>query len=448
MAIIKNKIELGINDRRKQALKILEAGLEAVLPANLISSDLQYNKDMNAITIHGKAYYLFQGRIFVIGSGKAASKMAKAIEEIIGPDNITAGVVIDKNNNHETKKIKVITAGHPLPDRQGVKAVEKVLELKEKYNIGEKDLVLCLISGGCSALMPSPVKGINLKQKQETTQLLLECGANIQEINTVRKHLSKTKGGQLAKYFKPASVAAIIISDVVGNKLEVIGSGPTVSDPTTFRDAKFILEQYKIWLKIPKQVRAHIELGCNGDAPETPKEKKLADNYIVGRNAVALEAMALKAKTFGFKPLIVTAGMVGDPQDAAKTNVQDILKGNYNEYDVIFFGGETTPRLPQGYGKGGRNMHFTAVTLEALSALGGEWLMASIDTDGRDYIKEAAGAIIDQGSLVQAQKQKIDIEKYLVKYDTYNLFKELGNSLIKTGETGTNVGDVVMYILK
>jgi len=447
MEIIKNQKEIGSTESRKQALEIIEAGIMAVNPEALVKDSVMYNSNLNSVIINNNAFDIISGRIFVIGGGKASGAMAEALEEIIGPSNITAGIVNSDGEKYKLEKIKTIKAGHPLPDKSGIKGVERMLELKEKYKIGEKDLVICLISGGGSAMMPQPVETVNLRDKQNVTQLLIESGANIYEINTVRKHLSKIKGGQLAKHFYPSKVASIIISDVVGNNLEVIASGMTVSDPTTFGDALAVLEKYSLDNKAPKSVLNYLKSGAGGKAGETAKEVNNADNFIIGKNATALEAMAHKAKSSGLLPLIVSTELSGDPAIAAELVAEEIKKGEYSKYNVIILGGETTPSLPENYGKGGRNMHFTAVSLLALENLKTDWVMTSVATDGQDYLKNAAGAIIDNNSLGLARAKNIDVEKYINNFDTYSLFKKLENSLIKTERTGTNVGDVVLCFL-
>ena len=448
MEFIKNENEIGLTSSRKQALEIIEAGIKAVNPKVLVRDSVKYNSNLNSLEVCNNAFDIISGRIFVIGGGKASGVMAEALEEIIGAGKITAGAVNTDGEKYKLEKIKIIKAGHPLPDRSGVKGVEKMLELKEKYSINEKDLVICLISGGGSAMMPCQVETVNLRDKRDVTQLLLESGANINEINAVRNHLSKIKGGQLAKHFFPAMVVSIIISDVVGNKLESIASGPTFPDPTTYMDALAVLKKYNLDKKIPGSVLSHIQGGSLGRIKDTPKEIDNASNFIIGKNATALEAMAHKAKSLGLMPLIVSSELSGEPAIAAELVAEEINKGEYSKYNVIILGGETSPSLPDNYGQGGRNMHFTAVSLLALENIKNEWVMASVATDGQDYLKNVAGAIIDSNSLSIARAKEIDVENYIKSYDTYSLFRKLGSSIVETNKTGTNVGDVVLYILK
>ncbi len=445
--IIKNYKELASSPMRKQILDILESGIAAVEPRQMLSSLLSYNEDFNSLKVFNKSYDVMRGRIFVIGGGKASGAMAEALEKIIGPDKIIAGIVSCKDNNYKIKKIKLIKADHPFPGRRSVKASKKIFALKDKYGINANDLVVCLISGGASALLASPVDAITLSDKQKTTRLLLESGAAINDINIVRKHLSKIKGGQLASFFAPAQVVSLVISDVSGDKLEVIGSGLTVFDPSTFKDALFVLEKYNIINKVPKRVGDYIRLGSEGGATETPKQLNNADNYIVGSNLSALESMAYKAELLGLKPVIVGNDIKGDPNVMAYKIVRHILQKRFKGYDVLLYAGETNPTLPKKYGRGGRNQQFAAASMLALRHLDHKWAMASISTDGIDYDLSVAGALVDSESFCKAEQKGIDIASYVRTYDTYNLFKKMNFSLIRTGNTGTNVADIMVYRL-
>ncbi len=445
--IIKNYKELASSEMRKQVLDILEAGIVAVEPRQMLSSLLSYNEDFNSIKVFNKSYDAMRGRIFVIGGGKASGAMAEALEKIVGTEKISAGVVVSRDDKYKTKKIKIVKGGHPFPNRSSVRAVKKILDLKKDFAINEKDLIVCLISGGASALLAAPLDAISLGDKQKTTRLLLESGAVINDVNIVRKHLSKIKGGQLANFFAPAKILTLIISDVSGDKVEVIGSGPTVMDPTTFRDALFVLEKYKIIDKVPKRVKEYILLGTQGGAIETPKKLANADNYIIGNNLSALETMAYKAKSLGLKPMIVSSEIKGDPNVMAYNTVRHILQDKFSGYDVLLYAGETNPSLPEKYGRGGRNQQFVAASILALEHLKFDWVMASVSTDGIDYDLDVAGAIVDSDSYARAEAKKIKIAPYVRTYNTYNLFKKLGASHIRTGHTGTNVADIMVYRL-
>ena len=297
-------------------------------------------------------------------------------------------------------------------------------------------------------MMPCPVDSIKLKDKQEMTWLLMKSGGSIQESNIVRKYLSKIKGGRLAEHFYPAQVASLIISDVIGDNLEVIGSGPTVADSSTFQDVLNILTKYNLLDKAPKSIVKYVKAGCAGEVADTPKKLIKTDNFMIGNSAIALETMAVKAKSLGLKPVIVTSEQMGDPGVAAKNLVDEIAKDSYAEYNVLLLGGETTPKLPDNHGDGGRNQHYVANFMLNMGNFTKEWAMASLNSDGKDYVSDVAGAIVDHLTLKRAQDKKIEIDKYISKFDTYSLFKKIGNSLIETGDTGTNIGDVAVVIIK
>jgi hydroxypyruvate reductase/glycerate 2-kinase len=446
--MIKNRSELAITPLRIQALDIIEAGISRVLPSTVMKNAVKFNPTKRILSIINEDFDVSKGRLFVIGGGKASGLMAQTLEDIIDPQNITAGIVNCKDDNYRTTKIGITAASHPTPDLRGVQCVKQMLALKDKFSINENDLVICLISGGGSALMPCPVAEISLEDKQEMTRLLIEKGPSIQEINTVRKHLSKIKGGRLGKFFSPTRVVSLIISDVIGNDLDTIASGPTVPDSTTFRGAVDVLNKFDLLSKAPKHIVDYLEKGRADQVEETPKKLDNCRNFIIGDIRLALEAMAEKTKEIGLKPFIVNASQKGDPTEMANLRASEILKSKYKGYDVLLIGGETTPKLPDDHGKGGRNQHYAAVSMAALRDYPGEWVMAGIGTDGSDYIDGIAGAIVDKSSLKVADLKGIEIQPYLDGYDSFTLFEKIGNSLVKTGNTGTNVGDAVVYILK
>jgi hydroxypyruvate reductase/glycerate 2-kinase len=446
--IIKNRAELATTELRIKALDIIEAGIERVLPTNIIKYALYYDTKNRVLTINNTAYNLSRGRLFVIGGGKASGLMAEALESIIPPEDITAGIVNCKDSDYKTGKIKVVTAGHPIPDCRGVGGVKEMLSLRNKYSIGRDDTIICLISGGGSALMPYPATGIKLEDKQKITELLLASGAEISEINIVRKHLSRIKGGQLGFYFSPSTVISLILSDVIGNDLSVIASGPTYPDTTTFSDACNVLKKYDLLSTAPERMLDHLEKGCRGKVAETTKRLDNCYNYIIGDNRLALEAMLIKAQETGFTPHLVTAEQKGDTTEAALKRANEILKTEYAGYDALIIGGETTPRLPAPAGRGGRNQHYAAVSILAMEGYRSHWLVASVGSDGSDFLPDVAGAIVDGSSLAKANDNEINIKAYLDRYDSNTLLKQIGNSLVVTGNTGTNVGDLMLYLLK
>ena len=445
--IIKNREELISSGLRARAVELIEAGVTRVLPSNLLRESVKYRRASKRLAIENEGYNLSRGRVFVIGGGKASGLMAEEIEKIIGPEMITAGAVNCKSNGYATKNIEVIQAGHPVPDEAGVYGVRTMLAMKGRYNIGKNDLVLCLISGGGSSLMPCPVSGVSLEDKRDITQLLLRCGADIKEINTVRKHLSLTKGGGLGRYYDPARVVSLIISDVVGDDLDTIASGPTVSDSSTFKEAYDVLDKYGLVEKSPINAVNFLKRGCAGLEAETPKELFNCDNYIIGNNRMALEAMEEKARDLGLKPYTVTSELSGDTTDVANRIAKEIADGRYKGFNVILLGGETTPTLTEKAGKGGRNQHYAAVSMLAMKKCAFPWVVASAGTDGSDFMPDVAGAMVDDRSLKTAQDAGIDVEDYIKRFDSNTLFNKLGRSLIITGATGTNVSDVLLYLL-
>ncbi len=445
--IIKNRRELATTEARDRVLQIVDAGIKRVLPTNIMRTAVSYDAVRQIIGIKNEPFPLSEAnRIFVIGGGKASGLMAQALESIIGVANITDGVVNFKGGQVRTQKIKTVIAGHPTPDQRGVGGVKEMLALKSHYKIGKNDIVICLLSGGGSALMPYPVDGVSLKDKQKITELLIGSGAKIDEINIVRKHLSRVKGGQLASFYSPARVISLIISDVIGNDLATIASGPTTPDPSIFADAYKVLKNYNLLTRAPRSVIDFIEKGQKGEAPETPKTLSSCRNYIIGDNTLALEAMAAKAKEHGFSPHIITSQQTGDTTKVARSRAREILKGKYAGYNLLLIGSETTIKLPPDAGRGGRNQHYAAVSLLAMADYPGRWLVASVGSDGSDFLPDVAGAIVDQDSLETAKDKKLDIEAYIERCDSNTLLEKLGNSLVITGDTGTNVGDVIVYI--
>lgn len=477
--IINNYRDLATNSSRKKILDIFMSGIMAADPERIMRSQVKFNKKVNILTIHNQHFNLFRGRIFVIGGGKAAGRMAESLELILGEREITAGVVNDIEVScyyskmrlifncyqrfwnflkcfisgvncdwrYKTRKIKIVRAGHPVPDRRGVKGVEMMMELKKKYKINKKDTVICLVSGGASALMPLPVEKISLRDKQRTTKILLESGASIREINTVRKHLSRVKGGQFAQHFYPAHVISLIISDVPDNDLSVIASGPTVVDTTTFKDVEIILEKYNLKNKLPRRVVKYLSDGAKSKEAETPKMLENVDNFLIGDNSTVLGKMAETAKIMGLNPIINSFNQQGETENIAKEKVSEISDGRYDAYDVIIMGGETTVSLPERHGKGGRNQHYAAVSMKYMDERR-KWTMLSASSDGSDFISGVAGALVDNGSLEISRRKNLDIDLYLHNFNTNNFFEKLGNTLINTENNKTNIGDIIIYLLK
>lgn len=446
--IIKNKNEVATSVLRRKGLDIIEAGIRGVLPSTILPACLRFNHETRTLFI-GHHVHPLKGRIFVIGGGKASGLMAQTLEGLIGFDTIEAGIVTDKASPAEfkTDRIKMVQAGHPVPDKRGVEAVKEMLGLKNRHSIGKNDTLLCLISGGGSALMPLPVEGISLDDKQTVTALLISCGADIYEINMVRKHLSQIKGGRLARYFAPAKVISLILSDVVGDDLSVIASGPTYPDPSTYSDAFSVLEKYDLLKRVPENIKSVLVQGCQDKREETPKSLDNVFNYIIGNNLMALEAMAKRARLLRLKPYIITSEQTGETGSAARERAAEIINGKIKGHNVLLIGGETTPKLPDKHGKGGRNQHYAALTSLLLEKYSRDWVFASVGTDGSDFMPEVAGAIVDNETLKSFRANNLDAAAFLQRYDSNTLLSRAGHSLIITGDTFTNVGDIMAYLI-
>ena len=393
-------------------------------------------------------------RILVIGGGKASAFMAEELERLLG-SRITGGIVNVPDYlkpKPKLKKIKLHDATHPIPSEVGQRGVEKMLELVAKPS--EDDLVICLISGGGSALMPMPVEGLKLSDKQRVTDLLLRSGSPIREINTVRKHLSGIKGGRLAERLYPARVLSLIISDVVGDELDAIASGPTVPDATTFLDAKNILVSYNLWGKIPASVRKVVEQGVLARRKETPKAGskifERVSNVLVGTNKRSCIAAMDYLKSKGYKAMILSTRVQGEAKEIGKIYsgiMKDIAFNGFpfRSPAALVVGGESTVTVEKTGGKGGRNQELVLSSLSGIDILDTA-VVASIGTDGVDGPTEAAGAIGDGKSLERARKLKLDPVISLSTHDSYPFFKKLGDLLV-TGPTGTNVNDISILIV-
>lgn len=390
-------------------------------------------------------------KIIVIGAGKASAHMAAAVEDLLGP-KITQGLVSVKHGHtRPLKTIKLVEAGHPVPDVDGLRAARAIFQLAKKA--GKNDLVICLLSGGGSALLPLPVPPLTLADKQKTIEILLACGASIDEINTLRKHLSAIKGGHLARAAYPAALATLILSDVVGDKLDIIASGPTVPDPGTFQDCRDIIERHHIENKLPTRVVNHISAGLAGKIAETPKPGEPAfsavENNIIGSNVQALSAAAKKAASLGYQPLILSSMIEGDTREAALFHaaVAKEIQASGNPIPppaCILSGGETTVKVT-GNGRGGRNQEFA---LAAAMEIQGEknMVLLSAGTDGTDGPTDAAGAVIDAFTIVNARKAGLDPATFFADNDSYSFFQKTGELLV-TGPTGTNVMDLRILLV-
>ncbi len=437
---------------RRIAMTLLESAISAADPRNLIRENIHIQKNKLEIRNFNLDLSHYK-RIFVVGGGKASGGMAEALEEELN-DRIDSGILnIPKGTarNFKTKNIKLNEAQHPLPDERGLKGVEKMMELLR--NADDKTLVIVLLSGGGSALLPSPQDNISLEEKQETTTLLLKCGATIEEINIVRKHISKIKGGRLAVSIYPATTLCLTLSDVVGDSLPSIASGPTVPDPSTFADALKILRYHGIWEKIPRSVRRYINDGFANKNPESPKPGDIrfskVYNIVLGSNRVALEAVEKKAKKLGLNSLILSSFIEGEARHVGTVFSalgREVITCNrpVSKPGVLLAGGETTVTVV-GSGKGGRNQELALSASLRLTDLRSV-VVASMGTDGLDGSSDVAGAVVDGSTFRRAKDMGMEPIRFLKNNDSYSFFKAL-NDTILTGPTGTNVNDIMVVVV-
>jgi hydroxypyruvate reductase len=377
--------------------------------------------------------------------------MAAAVEQLL-KTRIDAGLVVTRyGHGGALSRIEVVEAGHPIPDRTGLAAGQRVLELIKKA--GERDLVIVLLSGGASALLPAPVEGVSLTDKQVVTTLLLRSGATIQEINAVRKHLSHLKGGNMATAAAPATVLTLVLSDVVGNDLAGIGSGPTVPDPTTFHDAMAILHHYDLWDKIPQAIKDHLVQGSRSGSSETPKPNHPAfakvHNVIIGDVRVALDAAAAQARRLGYHPVILSSSLTGEAREVAKmfgSIIREIVAADrpVKRPAALLAGGETTVTV-RGMGAGGRCQEFTLALALEIAGLKKVTVFAC-GTDGSDGSTDAAGAVADGATLERAQAMGMQPQRFLDQNDSYTFFHSLAQTL-QTGPTRTNVTDLYCALI-
>ncbi len=435
---------------RKQALEIFQAGVSAADPARAVRNALRLSG--GNLEVAGGALPGPASTIRVVAFGKAACAMASAMEEILPPSRFPGpGIAVTSYGSaRKLERFQVIEAGHPLPDANGVRGAHSIEA--HLSDLGPDGLALVLISGGGSALLPSPAPGIALNDKIETTRLLLESGADINELNTVRKHLSNLKGGGLARILAPASAGALILSDVIGDDLSVIASGPLSPDPTTFGDALRILRHRGIFDRMAPAVRERLTAGARGGLPETPKPGdplfRRIQCAIVGSNRFSLVAARARAEALGFQTEIISESLSGEARDAGSRFVQRILeirKAGVSGRMALLAGGETTVTV-RGKGRGGRNQEMAlAFALQMEISSGESWVFLSAGTDGVDGPTDAAGGLVDSGTPHRIRKGGIDPPLALEENDSGTALEAAGD-LVKTGPTGTNVADLAVFL--
>ncbi|MFZ0447638.1 MAG: glycerate kinase [Desulfatiglandaceae bacterium] len=440
---------------RNHAQDIFRASLEAVDP---------YEAVKRFVHLEGKRLSVGQeagtrkeleldsfDRILVVGGGKATAPMAAALENILGSRIRQGTINVKYGFTRDLSRIGIVEAGHPLPDENGVLGTQKILGLLN--GAGEKDLIFSLISGGGSALLPQPAGAITLEEKQAMTRTLLECGASIDEINALRKHISSSKGGQMARAAYPATTINLMLSDVVGDRIDVIASGPFVPDTSTFETVTEILDKYGL-RDLPPVLEAYLKAGVEGEVPETPKQgDEVFDrvfNCIVGSNILALKAAKKKAASLGYETLILSSMVEGETREVARVHTAialEILKTGHplSPPACVISGGETTVTI-RGSGVGGRNQEFCLAAAMDLGGIAERVVILSGGTDGNDGPTEAAGGIVDPLTLERAREAEIKALDFLKANNAYAFLKKTGDLLI-TGPTNTNVMDVRLVLV-
>ncbi len=443
---------------REGAVKIFKAGVEAADPYNAVKNALTVNNGQIRLGLDSPGQPVRIGtwnKVRLIAIGKAACAMADAAQAII-PDQKIAGMglaVTNYENVRAVSRFEVTGAGHPLPDNSGHQAAKKIARYAAEAKSDE--LVLVLVSGGGSALAPYPVDTITLEEKIATTCILLACGADINQINCVRKHLSRLKGGGLARIASPAAVHSLILSDVLGNDLSSIASGPTIPDPTTFQDAIEVFRNKRAWYQLPPRVRAHLDAGFGGKTAETPKpgdsEFEKVGHTLIGSNRISVDAIARQAEHQDYETQIYSDALCGEARDEAEklaVHAKKLMQEEQSSPIAVLAGGETTVTL-KGNGRGGRNQEMALAFALAAERHGLEprWVFLSGGTDGRDGPTDAAGGIVDPGSIQRMRANGLDNpQAFLDNNDSYVALKR-SDDLLDTGATGTNVADLQVLLI-
>jgi hydroxypyruvate reductase len=445
-----------VEGARNAGVDIFGAAIKAVDPYNAVMNSMQTGEDHLTVADHEYKFDEYQ-RVVVVGAGKATARMALAIETLVR-DRISEGLIIVKEGHVEPLvHIELVEADHPVPSQAGVLATKRILDMVRASDA--RTLVIALISGGASALLVAPVDEITLQDKQETTRLLLNSGADIFELNTVRKHLSMVKGGQLAKAAFPAELVTLVLSDVIGDPLDVIASGPTTEDSSTFADAWDVVSKFGLQKKIPRRVADYLQQGVSGLHAETVKGSNpclaKARNLIIANNMRALRAAEQQAIRCGYATRIVTDQLQGEASDAARYLAwlarDELAAMAPGESRCLLCGGETTVTV-HGAGSGGRNQElalYFALEIEGLDGL----VLLSGGTDGNDGPTDAAGAIVDGNTCAEARRVGVVPHEYLDRNDSYHFFQRLEKQTgvhchLKTGPTGTNVMDIQIVLLR
>jgi hydroxypyruvate reductase len=434
---------------RRAAQSILHDALAAADPERLVERHLRVKG--SHLDAAGERVPLPRGRLVLVAAGKAAVPMARAAERALGR-RLSDGVAVTSDPSSSLERVVVLAARHPVPDGRGQAAARRVFGLAQ--DLGRDDLLLVLLSGGASALLPAPAEGVTLRDKQRVTSQLLRAGATIGELNAVRKHLSRLKGGGLAAAAAPARVVTLILSDVVGDDLSTIASGPTVPDPTTYADALDVLARRGLLESAPRAVLSRLEGGARGEVRETPKPGERAfrrtRTRIIGSNRLSVAAAAKAARDQGLRPVVLTTSLEGEAREAARVLVSILRECVETSRPTsppvcLLAGGETTVTV-RGSGEGGRNQELAVAAARALEGFPVPAVVASLATDGIDGASDAAGGVVDDSSVARASALGLaPPDAFVAASDSRSFLGPLGD-LIVTGPTGTNVVDVVVLL--
>nr|MDO8133112.1 glycerate kinase [Candidatus Njordarchaeum guaymaensis] len=443
-------------EARMIALTLLEEAVRAADPRIAIRNHVKLSKDGETLKVDEAKFNLkTSDQVYVVGGGKASGAMAEEVEKLLG-ENVSGGcvsILSGTRNMFHIKSVELRESSHPIPGNENVEATKRILTITDKAT--PKDTILCLFSGGGSALFSLPLPSVKLEDFQEVVRQLLKRGATINELNAVRKHLSQVSGGRLAERLasKGCTVIVLVISDVVGDPLDVVAGGPTAPDTTTFKEAIEVLKRYGLWIDTPESVKQHMLRGLSGQVPETPKpESKIFNhihNFIIGSCRQACYAAHSKARELKLNSIVLSTMVEGEARQVGKVTAgiaKELAKYNspIKRPAAMIMGGETTVTV-RGEGKGGRNQELALSASKSIEGLSGI-AIASMGTDGVDGPTDAAGAIVDGSTVTHARAKNMNVDEYLARNDSNTFFKSLGDGLIMTGSTGTNVNDIILFV--
>ena len=438
--IFSNYEKIANNKERRMLLNLIDYGINNIKSKNLIKKFVKFEN--KKLIVKGGEFDIKNKRIFVIGAGKMSGEMAFELENIIGPDNITYGFINTNFIKNKPKKIILNKSDHPIPSLSGLNGAKKILEIKEKFNLNENDVIIALISGGGSSLLPYPVDEIPFKDKKKMIIELIKSGADGHEMPVLKKKISKIKGGKLAEYFYPTPIISLIVSDVTNNNIGSVASGPLTKDISTFKDALNIIKKYNLQDKLPKSV---LDFILKNQDSSTKQKLEHVKQFLLANNESLINNIEDCAKKIGLK-VIKIKNIQGESKKVAEHICNKLNDIPINKPTLIIYGGETTVTLNNNSGRGGRNQEFILSCLKYFNYNKFDnFAIASIASDGMDYIKESCGAIIDKKSFYLVNKKKINLDEYLEKHDSHKILKKI-NSNLMSGLTGVNVGDIMVFL--